>query len=101
MRVQGKPLPVYGDGKPNPRLALCGRSLPAIYLVIKTANRGDVYTFCGGNQPLNIDLVHELCSILDELKPTSVSYKDLITYVPDRPGHDRRYAMDITKIWSD
>jgi dTDP-glucose 4,6-dehydratase len=42
--------------------------------------------------------VHELCSILDELKPTSASNKDLITYVPDRPGHDRRYAMDITKI---
>ena len=52
----------------------------------------------GGNQPLNIDLVHELCSILDELKLASASYKDLITYVPDRPGHDRRYAMDITKI---
>jgi len=52
----------------------------------------------GGNQPYNIEIVNSICTILDELAPASESYASLIEYVPDRPGHDRRYAMDITKI---
>jgi dTDP-glucose 4,6-dehydratase len=70
----------------------------AIYLVLKNGRLGETYNIGGGNQPFNIDLVHELCSILDELKPASKPYKDLVAYVPDRLGHDRRYAMDVTKI---
>jgi dTDP-glucose 4,6-dehydratase len=96
--LQGKPLPVYGDGKQIRDWLYVEDHCEAIYLVLKNGRPGETYNIGGGNQPFNIDLVHELCSILDELKPASASYKDLITYVPDRPGHDRRYAMDITKI---
>jgi dTDP-glucose 4,6-dehydratase len=59
---------------------------------------GETYNIGGGNQPYNIDLVKEICAVLDELRPASVSYATLITHVTDRPGHDRRYAMDISKI---
>ena len=98
MRCEGKPLPVYGDGKQIRDWLYVEDHCEAIYLVLKNGRPGETYNIGGGNQPCNIDLVHELCSILDELKPISKSYKELITYVPDRPGHDRRYAMDITKI---
>jgi dTDP-glucose 4,6-dehydratase len=96
--LQGKPLPVYGDGKQIRDWLYVEDHCEAIHLVLKNGRPGETYNIGGGNQPFNIDLVHELCSILDELKPVSGLYKDLITYVPDRPGHDRRYAMDITKI---
>ena len=96
--LQGKPLPVYGDGKQIRDWLYVEDHCEAIYLVLKNGRPGETYNIGGGNQPCNIDLVHELCSILDELKPISKSYKELITYVPDRPGHDRRYAMDIMKI---
>ncbi len=96
--LRGKPLPVYGDGKQIRDWLYVEDHCEAIYLVLKTGKPGETYNIGGGNQPFNIDLVHELCSVLDQLKPTSASYEDLITYVPDRPGHDRRYAMDITKI---
>ena len=96
--LRGKPLPVYGDGKQIRDWLYVVDHCEAIYLVLKNGRPGETYNIGGGNQPFNIDLVYELCSILDELKPISKSYKELIAYVPDRPGHDRRYAMDITKI---
>jgi dTDP-glucose 4,6-dehydratase len=96
--LQGKPLPVYGDGRQIRDWLYVEDHCEAIHLVLKNGRPGETYNIGGGNQPFNIDLVYELCSILDELKPASSSYTDLITYVPDRPGHDRRYAMDITKI---
>jgi dTDP-glucose 4,6-dehydratase len=96
--LQGKSLPIYGDGKQIRDWLYVEDHCEAIYLVLKNGNSGETYNVGGGNQPFNIDLVRELCSILDELKPASKSHQDLITYVPDRPGHDRRYAMDITKI---
>jgi len=96
--LQGKPLPVYGDGRQIRDWLYVEDHCEAIHLVLKNGRPGETYNIGGGNQPFNIDLVHELCSILDELKPASSSYTDLITYVPGRPGHDRRYAMDITKI---
>jgi dTDP-glucose 4,6-dehydratase len=96
--LQGKPLPVYGDGKQIRDWMYVEDHCEAIYLVLKNGRLGETYNIGGGNQPFNIDLVHELCSILDELKPASKPYKDLVAYVPDRLGHDRRYAMDVTKI---
>ncbi len=77
--LRGKSLPVYGDGKQIRDWLYVEDHCEAIYLVLKNGKPGETYNIGGGNQPFNIDLVHELCSILDELKPTSKSYKDLIT----------------------
>jgi dTDP-glucose 4,6-dehydratase len=70
----------------------------AIYRVVRDGQSGETYNVGGGNQPYNIDLVTEICSILDELRPDFAPHAALMTRVSDRPGHDRRYAMDITKI---
>ena len=99
--VQGKPLPVYGDGKQIRDWLFVEDHCEAIHLVLKNGKPGETYNIGGGNQPYNIDLVKEICSILDELKPAAKPYAELITHVADRPGHDRRYAMDITKIRSE
>ncbi|MBI3738030.1 MAG: dTDP-glucose 4,6-dehydratase [Chloroflexi bacterium] len=99
--VQGKPLPVYGDGKQIRDWLFVEDHCEAIYLVLKNGKLGETYNIGGGNQPYNIDLVKEICSILDELKPAAKPYAELIAHVTDRPGHDRRYAMDITKIRSE
>jgi dTDP-glucose 4,6-dehydratase len=96
--LHGKSLPVYGDGKQIRDWLYVEDHCEAIHLVLKDGRPGETYNIGGGNQPFNIDLVHKLCSILDEMRPVSRLYKDLIAHVPDRPGHDRRYAMDITKI---
>lgn len=96
--LQGKPLPVYGDGLQVRDWLFVEDHCEAILLVLKHGEVGETYNVGGGNQPYNIDLVREICSVLDELKPASKPYSSLITHVPDRPGHDRRYAMDITKI---
>ncbi len=96
--LQGKPLPVYGDGKQIRDWLFVEDHCEAIYLVLKSGKLGETYNIGGGNQPYNIDLVNEICSILDELKPATKPYSSLIAHVDDRPGHDRRYAMDITKI---
>jgi dTDP-glucose 4,6-dehydratase len=96
--LTGKPLPVYGDGKQIRDWLYVEDHCEAIYLGLTRGVPGETYNVGGGNQPYNIDLVREICSILDELKPTPGPHSDLITYVNDRPGHDRRYAMDTTKI---
>jgi dTDP-glucose 4,6-dehydratase len=96
--IQGKPLPIYGDGKQIRDWLYVEDHCEAIHLVLKEGRPGETYNVGGGIQPYNIDLVMQICAILDQLHPVSSSYSSLITYVPDRPGHDRRYAMDITKI---
>ena len=96
--LQNKPLPTYGDGKQVRDWLYVEDHCEAIYRVLLDGVPGETYNVGGGNQPYNIDLVNEICAILDELQPTSVSYASLITHVTDRPGHDRRYAMDISKI---
>ena len=96
--LQNKPLPIYGDGKQVRDWLYVEDHCEAIYRVLLDGVPGETYNVGGGNQPYNIDLVNEICAILDELQPTSVSYASLITHVTDRPGHDRRYAMDISKI---
>jgi dTDP-glucose 4,6-dehydratase len=96
--LQGKPLPVYGDGLQVRDWLFVEDHCEAILLVLKRGEVGETYNVGGGNQPYNIDLVREICSVLDELKPVTNPHSSLITHVPDRPGHDRRYAMDNTKI---
>ncbi len=96
--VQGKPLPIYGDGKQVRDWLYVADHCEAIYLVVKNGKLGETYNVGGGNQPYNIDLVREICAILDELRPAGAPHDKLMTHVQDRPGHDRRYAMDITKI---
>ena len=96
--VNDKPLPVYGDGQNVRDWLYVEDHCEAIYLVVKNGRLGETYNVGGGNQPYNIDLVREICSILDELRPAGAPHANLMTHVQDRPGHDRRYAMDITKI---
>jgi dTDP-glucose 4,6-dehydratase len=91
-------LPVYGDGKQIRDWLFVEDHCEAIHLVLRRGKLGETYNISGGNQPYNIDVVRRVCAILDELRPAARPYANLIAYVPDRPGHDRRYAMDITKI---
>ena len=96
--VQGKALPVYGDGRQIRDWLYVEDHCEAIYLAARHGKPGETYNVGGGNQPHNIDLVNEICAILDELRPAAQPYATLIQHVTDRPGHDRRYAMDISKI---
>lgn len=96
----GKPLPVYGDGQ-NIRDWLYVRDhCSALDTVIHKGEPGETYNIGGNNEVKNIDLVHMLCDLMDELAPNLPvkPSKQLITFVKDRPGHDRRYAIDATKI---
>ncbi|MEM6598039.1 MAG: dTDP-glucose 4,6-dehydratase [Cyanobacteria bacterium P01_C01_bin.69] len=95
----GKPLPVYGDGQNVRDWLHVSDHCSAIDVVLHHAEPGDVYNIGGNNQVKNIDIVHTLCDLMTELAgelPTAP--RELITFVTDRPGHDRRYAMDISKI---
>jgi dTDP-glucose 4,6-dehydratase len=96
--LQGRPIPIYGDGKQIRDWLYVEDHCEAIRLVIEEGRPGETYNVGGGNQPRNIDLVTGLCAILDELSPAGKPHAALITPVTDRPGHDRRYAMDISKI---
>ncbi len=99
--VTGKALPIYGDGK-NVRDWLYVRDhCSAIRAVLTKGRVGETYNVGGKNEMTNLDVVHTICSILDELKPAAHKYASLITYVKDRPGHDRRYAIDPAKIERD
>ncbi len=98
--LAGKPLPIYGDGQQIRDWLYVTDHCEAIWRVVKHAPVGETYNIGGGNQPTNLELVHTLCRILDDRAPQS-PYKphaSLIQFVADRLGHDRRYAMDITKI---
>ncbi|KPQ36442.1 MAG: dTDP-glucose 4,6-dehydratase [Phormidesmis priestleyi Ana] len=102
----GKPLPVYGDGQNVRDWLHVSDHCSAIDTVLHKANPGDVYNIGGNNQVKNLDIVHQLCDLMSELAAGSsvnlpTSPRDLITFVTDRPGHDRRYAMDISKIEKD
>lgn len=96
--LRGASLPIYGDGKQIRDWLYVEDHCDAIYLVARDGKPGETYNVGGGNQPFNIDLVTEICSILDELRPETAPHAALMKHVTDRPGHDRRYAMDITKI---
>ena len=98
--IEGKALPVYGDGQQIRDWLHVEDHCDAIYQVLTRAETSSTYNIGGENQPANLTIVETICDILDELLPDSehVPHKNLINFVKDRPGHDRRYDMDITKI---
>ena len=101
--LAGKPLPVYGDGLNVRDWLYVGDHCTAIRLALSKGRPGQTYNIGGNNERANIDVVRTICRILDELRPASnrKPYESLITYVADRPGHDRRYAIDPTKSSSE
>ena len=98
--LAGKPLPIYGDGLNIRDWLYVGDHCRAIRLALSKGRVGETYNVGGSNERANIDVVRMTCRILDELQPADDrrNYESLITLVPDRPGHDRRYAIDATKI---
>ncbi|MDO6455355.1 dTDP-glucose 4,6-dehydratase [Neptunomonas phycophila] len=103
--LAGKPLPVYGDGKQIRDWLYVEDHARALILVAQQGEVGETYNIGGHNEKQNIEVVHTLCELLDELRPTIANtavsvntYKDLVAYVADRPGHDVRYAIDASKI---
>jgi dTDP-glucose 4,6-dehydratase len=98
--LAGKPLPIYGDGQQVRDWLYVKDHCSAIRRVLEAGRLGETYNVGGWNEKPNLEVVHTLCAILDELSPRADGqpYKEQITYVKDRPGHDRRYAIDATKI---
>ena len=97
--LAGKPLPIYGDGQNVRDWLYVSDHCSAIREVLARGTPGEVYNVGGWNEKTNLEIVHTICALLDELRPaTEGSYTRLITYVTDRPGHDRRYAIDARKI---
>lgn len=97
--LEGKPLPVYGDGKNVRDWLFVGDHCSAIRAALERGRPGECYNVGGNSERANIDVVTAICDLVDELRPNSGRRRrELITYVRDRPGHDRRYAIDATKI---
>lgn len=97
--LAGKALPVYGDGQNVRDWLYVGDHCSAIREVLARGTPGETYNVGGWNEKKNLEVVHTLCDLLDRAKPkSSGSYRDQITYVKDRPGHDRRYAIDARKL---
>ena len=98
--LNGKPLPIYGDGQQVRDWLYVKDHCGAIRRVLDKGKLGETYNVGGWNEKANLDVVKTLCTMLDELKPKSdgTKYESQITYVKDRPGHDRRYAIDATKL---
>ena len=97
--LAGKPLPVYGDGRNVRDWLYVEDHCDAVRRVLERGRSGETYNIGGNCEKRNIDVVNAICALLDELKPRRAGrYADLISFVKDRPGHDRRYAMDAAKI---
>ncbi|MGM9515903.1 dTDP-glucose 4,6-dehydratase [Roseateles sp. DB2] len=97
--LAGKPLPVYGDGQQIRDWLYVRDHASALRAVLAGGRVGETYNIGGWNEMANIDIVKTVCALLDELRPDAAGpYARLITYVKDRPGHDRRYAIDARKI---
>jgi dTDP-glucose 4,6-dehydratase len=98
--VAGKPLPIYGDGQQVRDWLYVADHCDAIRRVLQAGRVGQVYNVGGWNEKANLEVVHAVCSLLDELSPRAdgKSYREQITTVTDRPGHDRRYAIDARKL---
>jgi dTDP-glucose 4,6-dehydratase len=98
--LQGKPLPIYGDGQQIRDWLYVKDHCTAIRRVLAAGQLGETYNVGGWNEKPNIEVVNTICTILDELKPRAdgVSFNAQITYVKDRPGHDKRYAIDATRL---
>lgn len=98
--LAGKPLPIYGDGQQIRDWLYVKDHCSAIRRVLAQGRLGETYNVGGWNEMANLDVVHAICALLDELKPRAdgAKYVEQITYVTDRPGHDRRYAIDARKL---
>src|SRR5690606_4446437 len=101
--LQGKPLPIYGSGHQVRDWLYVEDHARALYAVLARGKIGETYNIGGHNEQRNIDVVHALCDLLEDLAaerkpPGVIHYRDLITHVTDRPGHDRRYAIDSSKM---
>jgi len=98
--AEGKPLPIYGDGQQIRDWLYVEDHCEAIWLVAQKGQPGQTYNIGGGSQPTNLQVIEHLCASLDEMLPDSphTPHKQLMRFVADRPGHDRRYAIDIAKI---
>ncbi len=100
--MDGKHLPIYGDGGQIRDWLYVEDHCAAIWLVLRKGHPGQTYNIGGNSQPTNLEVVQNLCAALDELLPHSpyLPHASLMRFVPDRPGHDRRYAIDCSKIES-
>jgi dTDP-glucose 4,6-dehydratase len=96
--LAGESIPIYGDGKNIRDWLYVLDHCKGIDLVYHTGKEANVYNIGGRNERTNLQIVDAICTILDEKVPTQKSYKDLITFVQDRAGHDRRYAIDASKL---
>jgi len=98
--LNGKPLPIYGDGQQVRDWLYVGDHCSAIRQVLEAGKLGETYNIGGWNEKANIEVVNTICRILNELKPRAdgKSYAEQITFVKDRPGHDRRYAINASKV---
>ncbi|MBD1578025.1 NAD-dependent epimerase/dehydratase family protein, partial [Vibrio sp. S11_S32] len=96
--LEGKSLPIYGKGDQIRDWLYVEDHARALYKVVTEGKVGETYNIGGHNEKQNLEVVQTICSILDELVPIETQYAAQITYVSDRPGHDRRYAIDSTKM---
>jgi dTDP-glucose 4,6-dehydratase len=96
--LDGRPLPIYGDGGNVRDWLHVADHCAGLLLVLREGKPGEKYNIGGGNERTNLEIVDRICDTLNETNPAGVSYRSLKTFVPDRPGHDRRYAIDATKI---
>ncbi len=98
--LAAKPLPVYGDGQQIRDWLYVTDHCSAIRRVLERGKSGEVYNVGGWNEKANLEIVETVCALLDELRPRNDGkpYREQITFVTDRPGHDRRYAIDARKL---
>lgn len=97
--LAGKPLPVYGDGQQVRDWLYVKDHCSGIRCVLEAGKPGETYNIGGNNEKPNIDIVHAVCALLDELRPRAGgSYREQVAFIKDRPGHDRRYAIDASKM---
>ncbi len=96
--LNNKPIPIYGDGLNVRDWLYVEDHCSAIFKILEKGKVGETYNIGGQSEKTNLEIVDKVCSILDEIKPTGKSYKSLITFVKDRQGHDRRYAINCDKI---
>ena len=96
--LAGKPIPIYGDGMNVRDWLFVDDHCSGIRTVLEKGQPGEVYNIGGNSEKNNLEVVRTICAALDELRPAAQPYASLITYVKDRPGHDRRYAIDASKI---
>ncbi len=99
--ISGAAIPIYGDGKNVRDWLYVEDHCEGILLAVAEGELGETYNIGGRNERENIYIAHTICDILDKIKPAAASYREQITYVTDRPGHDFRYAIDATKIEKD